>query len=55
LEINAAFRIFNMGIGMVIVAPAASVAAIQELLPRASVIGRLVEREQTFAPVVLAT
>lgn len=55
LERDTAFRVFNMGIGMVIVAPATSVAAIQELLPEATVIGQLIEREQTSMPVQLTT
>ncbi|RIK37012.1 MAG: phosphoribosylformylglycinamidine cyclo-ligase, partial [Chloroflexi bacterium] len=53
LDPSTAFRVFNMGIGLVIVAPAASVAAIRDRLPEAVVIGQLVEREQTQAPVQL--
>jgi phosphoribosylformylglycinamidine cyclo-ligase len=55
MDHHAAFRVFNMGVGMVIIAPAASVAPIQGLLPEARVIGQLIEREQTSVPVVLAT
>ena len=39
-----AYRVFNLGIGMVLVLAADDAAAVLDLLPEASVIGRLVER-----------
>jgi phosphoribosylformylglycinamidine cyclo-ligase len=40
-----AYRVFNLGIGLVLVAAAADAAPILNLLPEAVVIGRLVARE----------
>ncbi len=46
-----AYRVFNMGIGMVLVLQASQAEAVLDLLPEAVVIGRLGER-QTDAPAV---
>jgi phosphoribosylformylglycinamidine cyclo-ligase len=40
-----AYRVFNLGIGFVLVVAAAETAALLDLLPEAVVIGRLVERK----------
>lgn len=45
LELAEALRVFNMGIGMVMIAPAAAQATIQALVPEAVVIGELAPRE----------
>jgi phosphoribosylformylglycinamidine cyclo-ligase len=45
LDRQQAFRIFNMGIGMVIIAPAAAADTICQLLPEAERIGALIERQ----------
>ncbi|MCB0108896.1 MAG: phosphoribosylformylglycinamidine cyclo-ligase [Caldilineaceae bacterium] len=44
MDWGEALRVFNMGIGMVIVAPAAAQQAISQLLPDAVVIGELAKR-----------
>jgi phosphoribosylformylglycinamidine cyclo-ligase len=44
MDLHEAHRVFNMGIGMVIVAPAASAPAILDLLPDAVSIGQLIEQ-----------
>ena len=48
-----AFRIFNLGIGMVAVVPPEAAAAAQRAVPEATVIGRLVPRPAGGAGVVL--
>lgn len=45
LSQHEAMRIFNLGIGLVIIAPAASEVAIHSLLPQAVTIGQLGERQ----------
>lgn len=44
ITLDEAHRVFNMGIGMVLITPSAAAAAILDLLPDAVVIGRLVAR-----------
>jgi phosphoribosylformylglycinamidine cyclo-ligase len=44
MDLHEAHRVFNMGIGMVVIAPAASTPAILDLLPEAVIIGQLVEQ-----------
>jgi phosphoribosylformylglycinamidine cyclo-ligase len=44
LDLPTAFRIFNMGIGLVIIAPQSSSNALLQLLPEASLIGELRRR-----------
>ncbi len=44
MALAEAYRVFNMGIGMVLIVAAEDAAPILDLLPEASVIGRLVER-----------
>jgi phosphoribosylformylglycinamidine cyclo-ligase len=46
-----AFRVFNLGIGMVLVLAAEHAEALLDLLPQAVVIGRLVERQEGDPPV----
>ncbi len=48
-----AFRVFNMGIGLVLVAPAAASAAMRAALPEAIEIGRLERREPGGAAIRL--
>ena len=48
-----AHRVFNMGVGMVIVTPGDAAEPILDLLPDAVVIGRLVERKEDGASVQL--
>lgn len=55
IDTRMAFRIFNMGIGMVIIAPASSAQPIQELLPEAILIGRLTSRHPSIPAVHLRT
>ena len=45
IGIEEAHRVFNMGIGLVLVTPGGAAEAILDLLPDAVVIGRLVERK----------
>ncbi|MGH2544915.1 MAG: AIR synthase-related protein, partial [Ardenticatenaceae bacterium] len=49
-----AFRVFNMGIGMVLVVDPAQVASLVALLPAAHVIGQLVRRRAGKATVTLS-
>ena len=51
LELTEALRVFNMGIGMVMIVPATAQAAIQQLLPEAVVIGELAARQPDQAAV----
>ncbi len=51
MELAEALRVFNMGIGMVMIAPATAQAAIQQLLPDAVVIGELAARQPDQAAV----
>jgi phosphoribosylformylglycinamidine cyclo-ligase len=44
MDLHEACRVFNMGIGMIMVAPAAGVPAILDLLPEAVRIGQLIEQ-----------
>jgi phosphoribosylformylglycinamidine cyclo-ligase len=53
IERHHAFRIFNLGIGMVMIAPATDAAAICQLLPEAKIIGQLVQRQVGGAAVLL--
>jgi phosphoribosylformylglycinamidine cyclo-ligase len=46
LDLREAHRVFNMGIGMVVITPGAAAEAILDLLSDAVVIGRLVERKE---------
>jgi phosphoribosylformylglycinamidine cyclo-ligase len=46
IDLSEAHRVFNMGIGMVVIVPAAASEPILDLLPDAVVIGRLVERKE---------
>jgi phosphoribosylformylglycinamidine cyclo-ligase len=48
---DEAFRVFNLGIGMVLVLAAEHAEALLDLLPQAVVIGRLVERQKGDPPV----
>ncbi len=52
MELAEALRVFNMGIGMVLVVPATAQSALEELLPEAVVIGELTDR-QTGQPSVI--
>jgi len=52
MDFVEAIRVFNMGIGLVIVAPAGIEHAIQQLLPEAVIIGELSEREADQSAVV---
>jgi phosphoribosylformylglycinamidine cyclo-ligase len=45
MDLHEAYRVFNMGIGMVIVAPADNESAIRSLLPEAVIIGQLANRQ----------
>lgn len=47
------FRVFNMGIGMILIAPAATEATIRALLPEAILLGQLEERTAEQAAVQL--
>lgn len=49
LDLVEAHRVFNMGVGMVLVTPAGVAEPILDLLPDAVVIGRLVERQDELA------
>lgn len=49
-----AYRVWNMGMGMVLVVAADQVDALRTLLPEATVIGRLVPRQAGMAGAVLA-
>ena len=51
MELAEALRVFNMGIGMVMIVPATAQAAIQQLLPEAVVIGELAARRPDQAAV----
>ena len=51
MEVAEALRVFNMGIGMVMIVPATAQAAIQQLLPEAVVIGELAARQPDQAAV----
>ena len=53
LEVEEAYRVFNMGIGMVLIAPAQEGARVQALLPEAVIIGSLVDRSGDEAQVLL--
>jgi phosphoribosylformylglycinamidine cyclo-ligase len=53
LELWPALRIFNLGIGMIVIAPQTSVAAICAQLPDALVIGQLVARTESQERVLL--
>ncbi|MFO7631096.1 MAG: phosphoribosylformylglycinamidine cyclo-ligase [Caldilinea sp.] len=53
LSASEAHRVFNMGIGMVVIVPGAAAELILDLLPDAVVIGRLVERKEDGATVQL--
>lgn len=53
LEKNEAYRVFNMGIGMVLVVERSQLDAVQERLPEATVIGELIARGPHDAPFVL--
>ncbi len=53
ITVEEAHRVFNMGIGLVLVTPSGAAEAILDLLPDASVIGRLVERKDDGAAVQL--
>ena len=46
IDLREAHRVFNMGIGMVVITPGVAAEAILDLLPDAVVIGRLVERKE---------
>ena len=54
MEQAEAFRVFNMGIGMVMVVPAAAADAVLDTLPDAVVVGRLVNRQADSPGVILA-
>ncbi|MBX3013384.1 MAG: phosphoribosylformylglycinamidine cyclo-ligase [Caldilineaceae bacterium] len=47
------FRVFNMGIGMILIVPAATATAVQSLLPEAILLGELTERGQEQTAVQL--
>lgn len=53
MDLLEALRVFNMGIGMVLVAPAMAQQAIEQLLPEAVVIGELTERQPGQPAVIL--
>ncbi|MFZ1770331.1 MAG: phosphoribosylformylglycinamidine cyclo-ligase, partial [Caldilinea sp.] len=53
MDLIEAHRVFNMGIGMVVIVPSAVAAAILDLLDDAMVIGRLVERKEAGEAVQL--
>ncbi len=53
MDLIEAHRVFNMGIGMVVIVPSAVAAAILDLLDDAVVIGRLVERKEAGEAVQL--
>ena len=55
LDLRTALRIFNLGIGMILVAPASSVTRIVDQLPGALVIGELVEERVGAEHVLLTT
>ncbi|HAJ34672.1 MAG TPA: phosphoribosylformylglycinamidine cyclo-ligase, partial [Chloroflexi bacterium] len=44
--------VFNMGVGMVLIAPSVAAESILDLLPDAVVIGRLVERKDEAVSLV---
>jgi phosphoribosylformylglycinamidine cyclo-ligase len=46
MDLEEALRVFNMGIGMVIIAPAAAQQRVQQLVPEAVVIGELAARAE---------
>ena len=52
IDLTEAHRVFNMGIGMVLIVPSASAAPILDLLPDAVVIGRLMERKDEAVSLV---
>lgn len=52
MEFSEAVRVFNMGIGMVLVIPAAAQNAVAALLPDAIVIGELTERQDDQPSVI---
>jgi len=53
LDLAEAFRIFNMGIGMIMAVPADGTSHALAALPEASVVGQLVARGKDDAPVFL--
>jgi phosphoribosylformylglycinamidine cyclo-ligase len=53
LEKSEAYRVFNMGIGMVLVVERSQLDAVLERLPEATVIGELIARGADDAPFVL--
>jgi len=53
MQVQEAYRVFNMGIGMVIVAPAAEEIKIRQKLPEAVTIGHLVQHDQSAPRVQL--
>ena len=53
MQIQEAYRVFNMGIGMVIVAPAEEEKTIQQKLPEAVTIGYLAQHNESTARVQL--
>jgi phosphoribosylaminoimidazole (AIR) synthetase len=55
LDLRTALRIFNLGIGMIVVAPANSTTAICQQLPAAVVIGELVGQSAAAERVMLTT
>jgi phosphoribosylformylglycinamidine cyclo-ligase len=48
------FRVFNLGIGMILIMPATTEAAVLDLLPEATLLGRLEKRTEQQAAVHLA-
>lgn len=48
------FRVFNLGIGMILIMPATTEAAVLDLLPEATLLGRLEKRTDAQASVHLA-
>lgn len=54
MELNEAFRVFNMGVGMVLVVSAESAGAVQALLPTALELGKLTPLEQSDRQIQIA-
>ena len=48
------FRVFNLGIGMILIMPSTTKAAVLELLPEARLLGQLEKRPDEQAAVHLA-
>lgn len=52
IELSEALRIFNLGIGMVVIVPAVAATALAEAVPDARQIGQLVARQTDDAPII---